>query len=159
MHACVWRNAAIASPAVLTEPSRGLHKRQAARVAIDIALLFAIKLAVGAYVLWLGFDHVSDDDYARTVVAEQFAQAPRLDPSGTSWLPLPFWIVGAAMRLAGRSLAVARTTAIALGTSSVALPYVAMRTAGVERAAALLAAGVAMAMPWDAWLGGATVHA
>jgi len=140
-------------PAVLTEPSEGLHEREGARaaIAIDVALLCAIKLIIGAYVLWLGFDHVSDDDYARTVVAEQFAQVPRLDPSGTSWLPLPFWIVGAAMRLGGRSLAVARMTAIALGTASVALPFAAMR------AAALIAVGIAMALPWEAWLGVATV--
>ncbi|HEV3188871.1 MAG TPA: hypothetical protein VGY54_00165 [Polyangiaceae bacterium] len=153
----MWRNATIASPAVLTEPSEGPHVRERAQVAIDIALLCAIKLSIGVYVLWLGFDHVSDDDYARTVVAEQFAQVPRLDPSGTSWLPLPFWIVGATMRLAGRSLAVARMTAIALGTASVALPFAAMRAAGVERASALIAAGIAMALPWDAWLGVATV--
>jgi hypothetical protein len=155
----VWRNAAIASPAVLTEASEGLHTRQAQRqtAIVDIALLCAVKLAISAYVLWLGFHHVSDDDYARTVVAEQFAQAPRLDPSGTSWLPLPFWIVGTAMRLAGRSLALARAVAIALGTASVALPYVAMRTAGVGRAAAFAGAGITMALPWNAWLGVATV--
>ena len=156
--ACVWRNAAIASTAVLTEPSGAPHTRQAQRTAIvDIALLCAVKLGIGAYVLWLGFHHVSDDDYARTVVAEQFAQAPRLDPSQTSWLPLPFWIVGTAMRLAGRSLAVARTVAVTLGTAGVVLPYAAMRTAGVGRAAALLAAAITMALPWNAWLGVATV--
>ena len=151
----MWRNAAIASPAVLTEPSGGLHRREV-QIA-DIALLCGVKLAVGACVLWLGFRHVSDDDYARTVVAEQFARAPHLDPSETSWLPFPFWIAGTAMWVAGRSLAVARAAAVALGTASVALPYIAMRAAGVGRTATLVAAGMTMALPWNAWLGVATV--
>jgi hypothetical protein len=60
----------------------------------DVAALCLLKAAIGAWLLARGFSHVSDDDYARTVIAEQFAHAPRLDPSGTSWLPLPFWVAG-----------------------------------------------------------------
>lgn len=75
---------------------------------MDAAVLVAVKLALGALVLAMGFTHVSDDDYARTVIAEQFAHAPRLDPSGTSWLPLPFWLAGLAMAACGRTLATAR---------------------------------------------------
>ena len=59
-------------------------------------------------VLALGFDHVSDDDYARVTIAQSFAHAPRLDPSGTSWLPFPFWALGSVMAVFGRSLEVAR---------------------------------------------------
>jgi hypothetical protein len=33
---------------------------------------------------------VSDDDYARVVIAQRLSLA--LDPSGTSWLPFPFWL-------------------------------------------------------------------
>jgi hypothetical protein len=123
----------------------------------DMALLFALKLALGAWILRRGFTHVSDDDYARTVIAEQLAHAPRLDPSGTSWLPLPFWIEGAAMMIAGRSLGVARAVAVVLGAASVCAPYAAMRGGAVPRAAAVVAAVVAMALPWNAWLGVATV--
>lgn len=71
-------------------------------------LLVALKLGIDAWVLRAGFSHVSDDDYARTVIAEQLAHAPRLDPSATSWLPLPFWLEGGVMMVAGRSLGVAR---------------------------------------------------
>ena len=112
---------------------------------------------IGAWVLHQGFTHVSDDDYARTVIAEQFAHAPRLDPSGTSWLPLPFWLEGTAMMAAGRTLAVARAVAVVLGAASVAAPYLAMRAVGVRRVAALAATAIAMALPWNAWLGVATV--
>jgi len=125
--------------------------------AIDVATLCALKLAIGAWVLHLGFSHVSDDDFARTVIAERFAHAPGVDPSGTSWLPLPFWIEGAAMAVAGRSLAVARAVALALSAAAVAGPYLAMRTVGTPRAVAFVATAAAMALPWNAWLGVATV--
>jgi hypothetical protein len=125
--------------------------------AVDTAALLAVKLAVGACVLHLGFSHVSDDDYARTFIAQRFVVAPGLDPSGTSWLPLPFWIDGLAMAIAGRSLAVTRAVALTLSTLSVAAPYLAMRAALVPRAAAIVATAVAMVLPWNAWLGAATV--
>src|ERR1700722_16593767 len=107
-----------------------------------MALLFALKRAIGAVILRRGFTHVSDDDYARTVISQQFAHAPRLDPSGTSWLPLPFWIEGAAMMALGRTLAVARGVALVLGAASVVAPYLAMRAVGMQRGAALVATAV-----------------
>ena len=135
-------------------------RRSARALSTDVALLgllCAFKLGIDACVLHVGFSHVSDDDYARTVIAEQFAYAPRLDPSATSWLPLPFWIVGGAMRVLGRSLEAARIVAIAIGALGVVPPYVAMRAARVSRATALAATLVAMSLPWNAWLGAATV--
>jgi hypothetical protein len=125
--------------------------------ALDALVLMLLKAAVGAWVLRQGFTHVSDDDYARTVIAEQLAHAPRLDPSGTSWLPLPFWLAGLAMMAAGRTLAVARAVAVVLGAASVAAPYLGMRAVGVARTSAIAATAVAMAVPWNAWLGVATV--
>jgi hypothetical protein len=122
-----------------------------------IGLLGAIKLTIDALVVRGGFSHVSDDDFARTVIAQQFAHAPHLDPSGTSWLPLPFWIAGAGMRALGRSLASSRTIAVVLGAVGIAAPFAAMRAVNVPRGAASAATVVAMALPWSAWLGVATV--
>ncbi|MDB4937985.1 MAG: hypothetical protein JWP87_4957 [Labilithrix sp.] len=110
-----------------------------------------------ALVLALGFDHVSDDDFARVTIAQSFAHSPKLDPSGTSWLPFPFWALGSVMSLAGRSLAVARGVSIVLASLASTLPYVAMRTTGATRRAALLATAFAMLSPWSLWLGAATV--
>jgi hypothetical protein len=124
---------------------------------LDAVGLVLAKLAIGAWILHQGFTHVSDDDYSRTVIAETFAHAPKLDPSGTSWLPLPFWIEGAAMAVFGRTLGVARAVAVVLGAVTVAVPYLAMRAIGVRRWAAVAATLVAMALPWSAWLGVATV--
>ncbi len=126
-------------------------------LATDLAVLAGLKAALGAFVLGLGFRHISDDDYARVVIAEAFARLPRLDPSGTSWLPLPFWLNGAAMMLGGRSLATARAVAIVLGVVSVAPPYLAARAVSVGRPYALAAGVIAMFAPWNAWLGVATV--
>jgi len=134
---------------------RASERRQ---LAFDIALLWLAKWAIGAYVLHAGFTHVSDDDYARVVIAQTFAHAPTLDPSGTSWLPFPFWLTGGAMTLFGsRSLDTARAIAFTLGVASVALPYGAMRALRCGRATALGAVTLAMATPWSAWLGVATV--
>jgi len=134
--------------------------RRASLTTADLALaglLVALKLGIDVWVLRTGFTHVSDDDYARTVIAQQFAYSPRLDPSGTSWLPLPFWIAGAWMQAFGRSLSAARAVAILVGALGVAPPFAAMRAAGVPRAAAAGATAIAMALPWSAWLGVATV--
>src|SRR5438105_1305993 len=95
--------------------------------AIDAAIIVALKVVVGIVVLRLGFTHVSDDDYARVVIAQKFAHAPSVDPSGTSWLPLPFWMNGAAMMMFGRSLEVARAVAVVCGAVSAAAPYLALR--------------------------------
>ncbi|MGH7440815.1 MAG: hypothetical protein ACRENE_34475, partial [Polyangiaceae bacterium] len=126
-------------------------------IARDAVALVAAKLAVSAWVLTHGFSHVSDDDYARTVIAQQFAHAPRLDPSGTSWLPFPFWVTGAAMAVMGRSLLLARATAVALSAAAVAAPYAAFRIVRMGRGASIAATFIAMALPWNAWLGAATV--
>jgi hypothetical protein len=124
---------------------------------LDALALCVAKAALSIGVLYAGFTHISDDDYARTVIAEQFAHAPRLDPSGTSWLPAPFWLEGLVMMLVGRSLGVARALAVTLGAASVAAPYLAMRAAGMARAPAVVASAIAMAMPYGLWLGAATV--
>jgi hypothetical protein len=105
----------------------------------------------------LGFDHVSDDDFTRVTFAQAFAHAPRLDPSGSSWLPFPFWVLGGAMALLGRSLAVAHAVSIAVASAAATLPYVALRRAGSPRWRALAATAFALSSPWSLWLGAATV--
>src|SRR5215468_7516678 len=94
------------------------------RDALSVSLL---KAAVSALVLASGFRAVSDDDFARVVIAEQWAHAPRLDPSGTSWLPLPFWVTGAALLGLGRSLLVARGVSLLLGVGAALAVYVGAR--------------------------------
>jgi hypothetical protein len=124
---------------------------------LDAAAIAAVHAAACVLVRWAGFDHVSDDDFARVTIAQTFAHAPKLDPSGTSWLPFPFWALGSAMMLAGRSLEVAHAFSIAIASAAAVLPYLALRRAGAGRPHALAAVGFALASPWSLWLGAATV--
>ncbi len=141
----------------MTEPGRLRLPAAGRELAVDLALLVGLKAAIGVWVLRLGFTHVSDDDYARVVIAELFAHAPKLDPSGTSWLPLPFWVTGGVMMASGRSLETARAVAAVLGVASVVPVYLALRALGVGRVYRMIAVTLAMATPWNAWLGVATV--
>ncbi|MBW2459757.1 MAG: hypothetical protein JRI68_35025, partial [Deltaproteobacteria bacterium] len=95
--------------------------------ASHLTLVVGLKALVGAVVLMGGFRAVSDDDFARVVLAQQWAFDPQLDPTGTSWLPLPFWLYGGVMTVFGTSLDVARITAFALGLASAVLLYGAAR--------------------------------
>jgi hypothetical protein len=124
---------------------------------VDALLLSAAKLGVSAAVLASGFRALSDDDYSRIVIAQSFAEAPSLDPSGTSWLPVPFWIYGTAFALFGSKLAVARVVATGLGILSVLLVWGAARLLGAPRKGAFAGALLAAAFPYSAWLGVAAV--
>lgn len=124
---------------------------------LDALLLALVKLGTSALVLASGFRALSDDDYSRIVIAQRFAEAPTLDPSGTSWLPVPFWVYGATFALFGSDLAVARAVALALGVVSVLLVWAAAQLFGAARLGALIGALLAAAFPYSAWLGAATV--
>ncbi len=124
----------------------------------DWVLVLLAKAAVGAVVLGTGFRAVSDDDYARVVLAQSWAHEPKLDPTGTSWLPFPFWWTGAVMRLSGdTSLGCARAVAFVTGLASAVLILAAARLLVADRRAALVGALVASSFPWSARLGVATV--
>jgi hypothetical protein len=125
--------------------------------AADALLVGAAKLVTSSVVLATGFRAVSDDDYARIVIAQRFVERPALDPSGTSWLPVPFWTYGAAFSLFGGGLGVARVTALVLGVLSVILVWLAAGWLGANRRGALLAALLAAVFDWSAWLGAAAL--
>lgn len=123
----------------------------------DAGLLASIKIIVSAGVLGSGFRALSDDDFARIVIAERFAAAPSLDPSGTSWLPFPFWVNGSVMLVLGRSVETARAVSFALGVASVLAVWQSGRWLGLGRRAAFAGAAIAAVFPYSAWLGVATV--
>ena len=120
----------------------------------ELALLFAAR-GLSCVAAWhSGFRALSDDDYARIAIAQRFAHAPSFDPTGTSWLPAPFWIYGAMFRCFGTGLGVARATAIAAGLAATGLVYVAARLLGAARFGALLGAVFsAVLVPYSALLG------
>ncbi len=127
------------------------ERRPAPRVLVALAPV-ALKVVAMLWARHCGFQQVSDDDYARTVIAQTFAHAPHLDPSGTSWLPFPFWIYGAAMMALGRSLEVARGLAFVLGALSPLVLYAGLRSMQIPRIAAAGGAAFASLTPWSVWL-------
>lgn len=133
-------------------------ERGAARPGRDWLWVVLFKATIGALLLSTGFRAVSDDDYARVVIAQGFAHQPKLDPTGTSWLPFPFWWTGGIMRLVGdSSLNCARAIAFVTGVLSALLVFAAARLLVPDRRGALVGALLASAFPWSARLGVATV--
>lgn len=129
--------------------------RRPAWLPLSVALL--VKLGVGGALLLGGFHAISDDDFARVAIAQGFSAAPSLDPSGTSWLPLPFWLTGACMLVFGNDFMVARGVALALGLGATALCYLSGRWLGMSPRASAVGATLASLFPYAAVLGVATV--
>lgn len=138
------------------DPTRDTRPGAAAWLALALALLLLRALANAA--LWRsGFVAISDDDFARDVIAQSFAHDPRWDPSGTSWLPFAFWLPGSLHLLFGNTLGVAHATAFGLSLVSTLLCLLAARTLGLGLLAAGLAAALCSTLPHSLWLGLATV--
>jgi hypothetical protein len=121
------------------------------------ALIAATKLVVTLVLLWSGFRSISDDDFARVAIAQAFAVHPHLDPSGTSWLPLPFWVYGGVMQVFGATLATAQITAILLGVYAAVGVWLVARALELGPRAALFAGLIAASFPHAARYGAAMV--
>jgi hypothetical protein len=65
--------------------------------------------------------------------------------------------MGTVMAVFGRSLEVARLTSVIVASAAATLPYLALRSRGIDRSTARLAAIFAFGAPWAIWLGAATV--
>ncbi len=115
------------------------------------------KVITASILLALGFSHVSDDDFARIVIAQTFATRPTLDPSGTSWLPFPFWVAGATFMAVGRSLAVAKALSIAQSAVAWCVLFRAIGRDHLRAWPAWMACMIAMCLPWNVWLGATLV--
>jgi hypothetical protein len=122
-----------------------------------LALLGLARLGASWAMAEGGLRALSDDDYARVTIAQRFAEQAKLDPSGTSWLPFPFWATGTVMKLLDPSLEVARATASALAVGATWLLFAAARMWGFDERRAFAAALGATALPVVAVLGGVTV--
>ncbi len=122
----------------------------------DLAVVALGKGALSLAVLSTGFVALSDDDFSRIVIAEEFVHSPSLDPSGTSWLPLPFWVHGTSMSLFGRTLATAHATSLMLGVISALCIHRAARWLRVSRPGSVLTALIASGILTAARLGVST---
>jgi hypothetical protein len=125
--------------------------------ALHVLSLVAARLLVTALAWAFGFGAISDDDFARVTISQAFASLPRVDPTGTSWLPFPFWVTGAAMAVLGTSLAVAKVVAMSLACASGIVLYAAARSGGVSAGSAWLGALLWTFVPVGVFTGAATV--
>jgi len=119
--------------------------------------LAVLRLGASWIIARAGLVALSDDDYARVVIAQAFADAPKLDPSATSWLPFPFWLNGGAMLVFGKGLEVARIVQAFLAVLSVWLLYAGARLFGLPARTAFASAAFAALLPLSLVLGVATV--
>ena len=150
-------------------------KARRVKDAVGIAALVAFALAL-VFVLFAlrraGFSHVSDDDFARTVIAQEWVASLRgyrfvhelpafrearwvrvVDPSGTSWLPFPFWTTGAAMMLFGRSIEVARAAQLAMLAGATIVLGRALHRARFDWLTVAFVLALGFANPYALWLG------
>ena len=120
---------------------------------LTASALVGLKLAVSAALVLSGFHAISDDDFARVAIAQSFADSPRLDPSGSSWLPVPFWLMGAPMLVLGKGWGSARGVSLLMGCFAVLSVAGAARWWGLPRRQAITAAAMAAVFPYSAYLG------
>lgn len=127
--------------------------------ALVVWALFAVFVRVLAtlFTQHLGFAAISDDDFARVEIAQRFAQNPRWDASGTSWLPFPFWLTGGVMMLSSPTLGVARALAWATSIASVLGFMACGHAVGLRGRWKGLVTCFFAALPHAVWLGVATV--
>ncbi len=120
------------------------------------ALAGVVKLLASTAFLLTGFVALSDDDYSRVVIAQGFAAVPSWDPSGTSWLPFPFWLEGSALRVFSNSFEVAQATSVFLSAAALLPLYFAARFGGSTRWQATFGVALAGLLPYSVVLGAAT---
>jgi hypothetical protein len=119
-------------------------------VALGVAAIVLARLGASLVARWTGFLEYNADGYARTVHAAEWAAAPRLEIG--VWLPLQFWLTGAALWLWPD---VSVTPLVINGLASLAS---ALLLAGIAGRLHGLAAGVvtgllAAIFPWSVWFG------
>lgn len=119
--------------------------------------LILVQVALSAGIRKSGFLAISDDDYARVVIAQNFVQTPNWDPSGTSWLPFPFLHLGAAMMFFSPSLEFARVWTLVCSCAATLLLFAAGRQWQVRVSLAFAAAAAGALLPYATYLAAATV--
>ncbi|MCL2822953.1 MAG: glycosyltransferase family 39 protein [Polyangiaceae bacterium] len=125
--------------------------------AFHITSLVLARITISTAAWLLGFSAISDDDYARTTISQEFAANPTLDPSGTSWLPIPFWITGTAMRVCGSNITTAIAVSLLLACASQVLIYTTARFANINAKSAWLGTLIWTFLPVSVFAGAATV--
>lgn len=121
------------------------------------ALALVLRAAAMGLAKCTGFVAISDDDYARVAIAQSFAFEPRWDASGSSWLPLPFWLTGGVMRLSTTAWHTAEVLAWVTSCCSVLLFMWCAHAVGLRRFCWGSSGCLFAVLPHAVWLGTAVV--
>jgi hypothetical protein len=95
----------------------------------------------------LGFEGISHDDAARSLLAVDFAAAPRVDATGSSWLPAHTWLLGTSLRALRPTQLWALS--LAAGVASCVAVVLCARSAGARGWALVGAAALPTLWPWS----------
>jgi hypothetical protein len=138
-------------------PPSGVDLEEAPTTWHYLVLLGLLRASLTYWVGRAGVTALSDDDYARVTIAQSFSVHAKLDPSGTSWLPLPFWTTGTLMKLLDPSLDVARLATTVFAILATWLLFAAGRACGFSDKQSFATAAMVNAIPAAAVLGSVTV--
>jgi hypothetical protein len=84
----------------IVAPGAALGGRAAARCERSfLAVIFAAKATIAFALYSIGFAGVSADEYARSILAMEWAHNPYLVVGQTAWLPFELYIDGSLLRL------------------------------------------------------------
>jgi hypothetical protein len=108
-----------------------------------------VLLAGVAVLMATGFQGISDDDAARTLIAWDFARDPSIDPTRSSWLPLHPMLVGAALALTRELWWTPRLVSLAGAVGAVCAAAALTRQSGAGPRAAAMAALAGVTFPWS----------
>lgn len=125
--------------------------------ALHVSSLVAARWLVTTLAGSFGFNALSDDDFARVTLAQAFSASPALDPTGSSWLPFPFWLTGTAMAVFGPTISTAKLTSLVIACASGILLYSVARASRVHPSAAWLGSMLWTLVPVGVFTGAATV--
>lgn len=115
------------------------------RAALWVGAAGALVLALSvACLIHQGFVGISHDDAARTLIAAEFSRAPSLDPTQSSWLPVPAYLLGTALRVHPSLSLLPQTFSLLAGITACMLAALLARAAGGR------APGTVVSVVWTA---------
>jgi len=116
-----------------------------------VILLLSARLGLQAFLYHSGFESLTADEFAWTVLAARWAQSPYAAWSG-KWLPFQTYVIGTALRLRWDLFYIPRAIVILLGAVSIVLMYQLTSRLFESRKTGLVSAVLLAVNPVHAWL-------
>lgn len=118
---------------------------------LGVSFLLIARLGLQAFLYHSGFESLTADEFAWTVLAARWAQSPYAAWSGR-WLPFQMYVLGIALRLRWDLFYIPRAIVISLGVVSIVLMYQLASRLFESRKTGLVSAVLLAVNPVHAWL-------